>query len=115
MQGDALVEEDVAAAFEQIEDVDAVVSTIGGTPADPSADSEGNINLIKVSRFALRDNRPVLHWLLRRGVGLPAVYIKHPVKTCSPTMLPSLIRCVYTVSRTLSVGSTHRDRCSDVR
>ncbi len=25
-----------------------MVSTIGGTPADPSADSEGNINLIKV-------------------------------------------------------------------
>jgi hypothetical protein len=23
------------------------VSTIGGTPADPTADSEGNINLIK--------------------------------------------------------------------
>jgi nucleoside-diphosphate-sugar epimerase len=43
----------------QIEEVDAVVSTIGGTPADPSADSEGNINLIKaaiargVKRFVL--------------------------------------------------------------
>lgn len=43
----------------QIEDVDAVVSTIGGTPADASADSEGNINLIKaaiakgVKRFVL--------------------------------------------------------------
>ena len=36
-------------AFAQIEEVDAVVSTIGGTPADPSADSEGNINLIKVA------------------------------------------------------------------
>jgi hypothetical protein len=44
-----MVESDLAAAFDQIEDVDAVISTIGGTPADPSADSDGNINLIKVS------------------------------------------------------------------
>lgn len=40
--------EQVQAAFDQIEEVDAVVTTIGGTPADASADSEGNINLIKV-------------------------------------------------------------------
>ncbi len=59
VRGDALVPGDVSAAFDQIEDVDAVVSTIGGTPADPSADSEGNINLIKaaikkgVKRFVL--------------------------------------------------------------
>ena len=32
--------EDVAKALEQIEEVDAVVSTIGGTPADPTADSQ---------------------------------------------------------------------------
>ena len=32
--------EDIAKAFEQIEEVDAVVSTIGGTPADPMADSQ---------------------------------------------------------------------------
>jgi nucleoside-diphosphate-sugar epimerase len=59
VRGDALVSRDVAAAFDQIEEVDAVVSTIGGTPADASADSEGNINLIKaaiakgVKRFVL--------------------------------------------------------------
>ena len=29
-----------------IEEVDAVISTIGGTTKDPLADSEGNINLI---------------------------------------------------------------------
>ena len=40
VKGDALNEEDVKKAFDQIEEVDAVVSTIGGTPADPSADSQ---------------------------------------------------------------------------
>lgn len=59
VKGDAMVEADLAAAFDQIEEVDAVISTIGGTPADASADSEGNINLIKaamkkgVKRFIL--------------------------------------------------------------
>ena len=39
--------------------MDAVVSTIGGTPANPQADSEGNINLMEaaakkgVQRFVL--------------------------------------------------------------
>ena len=33
----------------QVEEYDAVVSTIGGTPADPKADSEGNINLIEAA------------------------------------------------------------------
>lgn len=32
-----------------IEDVDAVVSTIGGSVADPSADSTGNINIIEAA------------------------------------------------------------------
>ena len=40
VRGDALKKEDVAKALEQIEEVDAVVSTIGGTPADPTADSQ---------------------------------------------------------------------------
>lgn len=40
VRGDALVPSDVEAAFAQIEEVDAVVSTIGGTPADPRADAE---------------------------------------------------------------------------
>ena len=42
VKGDALVKEDVAKAFASIEEVDAVVSTIGGTPADPAADSEAS-------------------------------------------------------------------------
>ena len=45
-KGDALVPSDVARAFDQIEDVDAVVSSVGGSVADPRADGEGNINLI---------------------------------------------------------------------
>ena len=40
VRGDALKKEDVEKAMGQIEEVDAVVSTIGGTPADPTADSQ---------------------------------------------------------------------------
>lgn len=40
VRGDALDTKEVDAAFAEIEEVDAVVSTIGGTPADPRADSE---------------------------------------------------------------------------
>ena len=40
VRGDALNEEDVKKAFAQIEEVDVVVSTIGGTPGDPTADSQ---------------------------------------------------------------------------
>ena len=40
VKGDALDEASVKAAFDQIEEVDAVVSTVGGTPADARADSE---------------------------------------------------------------------------
>ncbi|KAK9813238.1 hypothetical protein WJX72_011268 [[Myrmecia] bisecta] len=46
VRGDALNRESLEKAMAQIEDVDAVVSTIGGTPADPTADSQGNINII---------------------------------------------------------------------
>eukprot|EP00884_Botryococcus_braunii_P006145 jgi/Botrbrau1/15531/Bobra.0123s0007.1 len=46
VKGDAMKKDDVKKAFEQIEDLDVVISTIGGTPANPAADSEGNINLI---------------------------------------------------------------------
>lgn len=49
VRGDATSKADVEAAFAQIEDVDLVVSTIGGTPADPTADSTGNINLIEAA------------------------------------------------------------------
>lgn len=54
VRGDATSKEDVEKAFEQIEDVDLVVSTIGGTPADPRADSEGNINLIEAAAAKVR-------------------------------------------------------------
>lgn len=52
VKGDATNAEDVAKAFAQIEEVDLVVSTIGGTPGDPSADSIGNINLIEAAEKA---------------------------------------------------------------
>jgi len=48
-KGDALEPKDVAKAYRMVEEYDAVVSTIGGTPADPRADSEGNIALIEAA------------------------------------------------------------------
>lgn len=47
--GDAMNPEDLDKTFAAIDGVDAVVSTIGGTTADPSADSTGNINLIEAA------------------------------------------------------------------
>ena len=46
VKGDATNARDVAKAMNQSDEYDAVVSTIGGTPADPSADSAANIALI---------------------------------------------------------------------
>ena len=48
-KGDALKLKDVQKAYDMVEEYDAVVSTVGGTPADPLADSEGNINLIELA------------------------------------------------------------------
>lgn len=50
VKGDAMSTDDLEKAFASIEDVDAVISTIGGTPADPSSDSQGNINLIEAAK-----------------------------------------------------------------
>lgn len=47
--GDAMNTDDIEKTFKAIDGVDAVVSTIGGTTADPSADSTGNINLIRAA------------------------------------------------------------------
>ena len=49
VKGDATVRSDVEAAMAQIEEIDVVVSTIGGTPGDPTADSVGNVNLIEAA------------------------------------------------------------------
>eukprot|EP00873_Tetraselmis_striata_P027628 jgi/Tetstr1/447892/TSEL_035201.t1 len=48
-KGDAMDVATVAKAFADMEEVDAVVSTIGGTTANPTADSEGNMNIIKAA------------------------------------------------------------------
>lgn len=42
--GDACKPEDVEKAFAAIDEVDAVVSTIGGTTADPTADSQASFH-----------------------------------------------------------------------
>ena len=49
VRGDALVVSDVEAAFAEIEEVDAVVSTIGGTPADARADSEVCLSVLGIN------------------------------------------------------------------
>lgn len=57
--GDAMDVESVEAAWTNMDDCKIVVSSLGGTPADPSVDSQGNINLINaaikngVERFVL--------------------------------------------------------------
>mmetsp|Transcript_11964 Transcript_11964/g.30548 ORF Transcript_11964/g.30548 Transcript_11964/m.30548 type:complete len:316 (+) Transcript_11964:24-971(+) len=59
VNGDATNKEDVKRVFDEIDDLDAVVTTVGGTPANPLSDSLGNINLIEaavekgVKRFIL--------------------------------------------------------------
>ena len=60
VRGDATSKEDVEKAFAQIEEVDLVVSTIGGTPADPRADSEGNINLIEAAAAKVKETEFLL-------------------------------------------------------
>jgi nucleoside-diphosphate-sugar epimerase len=47
--GDAMNPDDLEKHFVAIDGVDAVVTTIGGTTADPAADSTGNINLIEAA------------------------------------------------------------------
>ena len=37
-KGDALVDKDVKKAYDMVEEYDAVVSTVGGTPASPEVD-----------------------------------------------------------------------------
>lgn len=57
--GDAMDMESVEAAWKNMDDCKIVVSTLGGSPADPAVDSLGNINLINaainngVERFVL--------------------------------------------------------------
>lgn len=46
LKGDAMDRTGLDNVFSGVDDIDAVVSTIGGTPANPQADSQGNINLI---------------------------------------------------------------------
>ena len=48
-KGDAMNPDDIERTFAAIDGVDAVVSTLGGTTADPGADGQGNINLIEAA------------------------------------------------------------------
>lgn len=51
VNGDACKPEDVERAFAAIDGVDAVVSTIGGTTADPAADSQASSSFMNFNTF----------------------------------------------------------------
>ena len=68
VKGDALDEASVKAAFDQIEEVDAVVSTVGGTPADARADSEARACVLTdVTMHAVKLRLYVQEHLQRNG------------------------------------------------
>ncbi|KAL6762655.1 NAD(P)-binding protein [Haematococcus lacustris] len=48
-KGDALVPADLEKVMASIEEVDAVVCTLGGSTANPEVDSQGNINMIQAA------------------------------------------------------------------
>ncbi|GFH20741.1 NAD(P)-bd_dom domain-containing protein, partial [Haematococcus lacustris] len=48
-KGDALVPSDLEKVMASIEEVDAVVCTLGGSTANPEVDSQGNINMIQAA------------------------------------------------------------------
>jgi nucleoside-diphosphate-sugar epimerase len=54
-KGDAMSPADLDRVFTAIDGVEAVVSSLGGSTADPSADGQGNINLIEAAaRFGVK-------------------------------------------------------------
>ena len=65
VKGDAMKKEDVEKAFDAMDGADAVVTSLGGTVADPSVDSVGNVHLIEE---ALR--RGVKKFVLVTSVGV---------------------------------------------
>lgn len=52
VKGDAMDKDRVAEVMASIDDLNVVVSTVGGTPAEPEVDSTGNINLINAAKEA---------------------------------------------------------------
>ena len=63
VRGNAMSRADVDKAFAGIDDVDAVVSTIGGTPGDPAADSQ-------VCKFLFLQHNFSSSFVWGRGVGI---------------------------------------------
>lgn len=59
VNGDACKPEDIEKAFAAIDGVDAVVSTIGGTTADPTADSKASCLVVS---FFKRGTAVVKHF-----------------------------------------------------
>ena len=49
VNGDAMKPEDIENAFDAMDEADAVVTSLGGSPSDPLVDSVGNLNLIEAA------------------------------------------------------------------
>merc|ERR1719453_2093864 len=81
--------------FEGIEDLDAVVSTIGGTPKEPLADSAGNINIIEAAK-----KRGVKKFVLVTSIGAGDSK-DAPPETVYETLQPVLVEKSKTVYETL--------------
>ena len=68
-KGDALVDKDVKKAYDMVEEYDAVVSTVGGTPASPEADSAGNIKLIEAAAAKGKEQGRMPKFVLVTSIG----------------------------------------------
>ena len=69
-KGDALNDKDVQKAYDMVEEYDAVVSTIGGTPASPEADSVGNIKLIEAAVAKGKEQGRMPKFVLVTSIGV---------------------------------------------
>ena len=69
-KGDALVDKDVKKAYDMVEEYDAVVSTVGGTPASPEADSAGNIKLIEAAAAKGKEQGRMPKFVLVTSIGV---------------------------------------------
>ena len=68
-KGDALVDKDVKKAYDMVEEYDAVVSTVGGTPASPEVDSAGNIKLIEAAAAKGKEQGRMPKFVLVTSIG----------------------------------------------
>jgi len=68
-KGDVMIDKDVKKAYDMVEEYDAVVSTVGGTPASPEADSVGNIKLIEAAAAKGKEQGRMPKFVLVTSIG----------------------------------------------